>query len=192
MASEPLHSTETRLCGDLETRPDGLEAAPSIGLAEFCFMALSPSSAAVERTLAPLGFVRHERTWCRDRGDVTEVIDLQLSPTDGEITLNLGLFDPEVHELVWGEPHPPFTDEPQCCLRYRAASLVVPDSGWWKPRAPETPAILQRVLVAHVLPALARVTTRRQILEELEIQGLPRKGGGIQKCEYAALNHLEG
>ncbi|MBV9546588.1 MAG: DUF4304 domain-containing protein [Chloroflexi bacterium] len=81
--------------------------------------------------MAKLGFKRQGRAWNRGSGGLVHVINLhgskynvltQLSPV--LFYVNIGVFIPEVHELVWAEPSPAFVREAYCQIRQRLNTLA--------------------------------------------------------------------
>jgi hypothetical protein len=150
---------------------------------------VTTSSAAIERTLAPHGFVRHGRTWYRERGELVDVVGAQIATTAGhEMTLNVGVFDRAVHAIVWGEPAPEFPAEEHCALRVRVGKLIDGRDIWWPPKAAETPDALARVLDGHVLPYFDRVETREGLIARVEAG----RGTSVARLQLAALKHLAG
>jgi hypothetical protein len=131
-------------------------------------MSLSPSSTAINRLLATQGFTRHRRTWYRDPGDLADVVDVQLSPIAHDMTLNVGVLDREVHQIVWGRAAPEFFDAVDCVVRVRVGQLLDDGSGWWRPRDPGTPNELERVILERVLQFLDQLPTRASLLEQTQ------------------------
>lgn len=89
------------------------------------------ASGSLHPALAKLGFKRQGRTWNRRSGGLVQVINLQgskynvltrLSPV--LFYVNIGVFIPEVHELVWAEPPPAFVREAYCQIRHRLNALA--------------------------------------------------------------------
>jgi len=89
------------------------------------------ASGSLHPALAKLGFKRQGRTWNRRSSGLVHVINLQgskynlltqLSPV--LFYVNIGVFIPEVHELVWAEPPPAFVREAYCQIRHRLNTLA--------------------------------------------------------------------
>ena len=89
------------------------------------------ASGSLHPALAKLGFKRQGRAWNRGSGGLVHVINLhgskynvltQLSPV--LFYVNIGVFIPEVHELVWAEPSPAFVREAYCQIRQRLNTLA--------------------------------------------------------------------
>lgn len=85
----------------------------------------------VKRHLGPWfkthGFTREKHTWNRRVDTLIDVIDVQSSRWNDErtcdVTLNIGVFVPEVHELCWDGDSLAFVQESDCMVRTRLGAL---------------------------------------------------------------------
>ena len=82
--------------------------------------------------VAPLlkknGFKKKKLSWNRARGSFVDIIDIQELPGSTEdnerFVINIGVFIPEFHELLWGQPYKGFADEAAAVFRSRLNDLL--------------------------------------------------------------------
>jgi len=86
----------------------------------------------VKEHIAPLlkknGFKKKKLSWNRARGSFVDIIDIQELPGSTEdnerFVLNIGVFIPEFHELLWGQSYKGFADEAAAVFRSRLNDLL--------------------------------------------------------------------
>lgn len=95
--------------------------------------------------LSPLlkknGFKKKKNLWNRNRGSFVDVIDVQeakgSTASSERLTLNIGVFVPELYEAVWDKPTQGFAQEADCVVRFRLGALLQDDftgkalDTWW-------------------------------------------------------------
>jgi hypothetical protein len=104
--------------------------------------------------LKPLGFARKGACWNR-KGDVVEVVDLQLSKAKDAVTLNIGVAAPDIYWWVWDVEMPQFVDETSCTVRTRIGELCGGHDKWWPLDFADTEEDVRRAVEAIALPFLA-------------------------------------
>jgi hypothetical protein len=128
--------------------------------------------AAVHAALKDKGFTKRGATFNRAIGDgLVHVIQVQRGQRtlQGQLTVNLGTYVPEVAEMQYGEPPPRFVVEPLCCVRTRLGVLGPERNDVWWPVAGAAVAVdvvdrLQR----DGLPFLARFASRDDVVTRLD------------------------
>ena len=98
----------------------------------------------VKESISPMlkgyGFRKNGLTWNRNRSEMTDVLNLQISKGSNEqsveFTINCGLFCPPVWEIVWATPVPKRVKEDHCFPRGRINSFLsscdkMPLDLWW-------------------------------------------------------------
>jgi hypothetical protein len=125
----------------------------------------------VDQTLIAHGFMRRGATWNRMSAPFTDVIDLQLSKSGDMVTMNLGVFDPQLYELCWREEAGPFIQEPQCIVRARLGWLTSGIDSWWDAHADATASELIHALVSAGLPFLQSMHDLGAMSKHLEATG---------------------
>ena len=121
----------------------------------------------LDELLKPLGFVRHKVTWNRPSGSFVDVIDVQTSKSGDMITINAGVFDPEVYRQCWPEEPRGIIQEPNCTVRARVGELVEGLDLWWDLGEQETLDDVADKLTSDVLPFLERMNSREAMEEFL-------------------------
>jgi hypothetical protein len=117
--------------------------------------------------IAPHGFRRRNLTWNRKSPPFTDVLELQVSKSHDAVTLNAGVFDPDVYQQCWNSSAPAFVDEPMCVVRSRIGLISGNSDTWW---SLEDPEISQRVSTAvqeDALPFLDNMHSRQAMLNFL-------------------------
>jgi hypothetical protein len=127
-------------------------------------------------------------------GDLTQVVQLQMARFDppgttyipglrenlyGKFTINVGVFVPEVHDLVGVGVPKSLIREVDCCIRSRIGTLAPEGRDiWWQIRADrELVEDLWKRLDRDAFPFFKRFETRDAILEELLPATRPRHIG---------------
>ena len=125
---------------------------------------------ALDDLLKPLGFTRDRNNWARTRGDMLEVVNLQVSAIAG-VTANLQMHDRETARIVSEIP----SKEPLFLIipSMRIGELIDGYDRWWK-KDPKGPTELSEAVRRHGLPYFDRVRT-------LEEQAAHWYGRGSQK-----------
>jgi Domain of unknown function (DUF4304) len=127
----------------------------------------SATTEKLDRLLVPLGFERRRRTWNRRRDLFVDVVDIQRAGTSNHFTINAGVFDPEVHSLIWDKRPPEFVQEIERTARARIGSLIDRYDRWWDPKSEDTPDEVADLVEAYVLPFLKRMNNRAVMAERL-------------------------
>jgi hypothetical protein len=74
------------------------------------------------------GFKKKKNAWNRERGDLTDIIEideLRGSTQDNErFVLNVGLFVPSFFEIVWNEKHKGFAQDADAVIRLRLEDFL--------------------------------------------------------------------
>jgi hypothetical protein len=126
--------------------------------------------AAVHAALKPKGFTKRGRTFNRVTEDrLVQVIQLQLGQRilENQLTVNLGVFVPEVAEVL-GEPARDFVTEPTCCIRTRLGTLAPEGQDvWWPVAGASVPGDIIHRLERDGLPFLRRLASRDGIVTGL-------------------------
>jgi hypothetical protein len=130
----------------------------------------------IRRYLHPLlkehSFVRKARTWNRTRAEFIDVVNVQASQWNtgeaGVFTVNLGVFSPEIHQIISGKQSPTFVKEYQCVVRTRLGKEDNQVTGlmldqWWKFDSKTDLEQLGReiadLLVTHGFPFVERLNS---------------------------------
>jgi hypothetical protein len=126
---------------------------------------------ALDAVLAPHGFTRDGNEWARTRGDMLEVVDLQVSNIAG-VTANLFQHDIETARIISEIP----SKEPLFLVvgSMRIGQLMDGYDRWWK-RDPNGPAELAEAVRVYGLPYFDRG------VQTLEQQAALRYGRGSLK-----------
>jgi hypothetical protein len=120
-------------------------------------MSTKPVIVRMDELLKPLGFARHKTTWNRKSDSFVDVIDVQTSKAGDTITINAGVFHPDVHRKCWATEPTAVVEEPSCTVRARVGQLLNGKDLWWRL---DDARILDDViekLKAYVLPFLERM-----------------------------------
>ena len=80
----------------------------------------------------PLGFKRLRHNWNRHRGNLVDVINVQKSQFDNIFTINIGLIDKTVHNIMWNERDREFFSHVEGPVYMRAGDLVSDYDVWWR------------------------------------------------------------
>lgn len=113
-------------------------------------------SSAIDGVLKPLGFERKYLTWSRAVGPLIDAVDLDVIRT--RATINAGVLDPNVRELVWGERITGIVKAYQCTVDVRVGDLMADRKGhWWSVKEEGTPAAMAESVATYVVPFLDRM-----------------------------------
>lgn len=77
----------------------------------------------LDNLLKPLEFARKKSTWNRRTDIYVDVIDLQIGKFGSDVTLNVGVFEPEIYLKCWDHV-PKFVHEIDCIVRSRIGGLI--------------------------------------------------------------------
>ncbi len=129
------------------------------------------------RHLKALGFRKSAHTWTRTSAERSEVINLQLSPSntaiDARFTLNLGIHLPALHQALERLPVKGALKEYNCTIRSRIGRLYADERDqWWTVTETTHPEaltdLLQTETVNHALPWFGRLQTYADIASYFE------------------------
>lgn len=109
---------------------------------------------ALDRALTPLGFVREDRGWIRQRGEIRDWVDLQKSSIDGSVTVNLFAKNLETERILRSIPCEKGLGIRQ--FGQRIGELIDGRDRWWK-NDPDGPAEVAEAVLQHGIPWLERV-----------------------------------
>ncbi|MBO9709704.1 MAG: DUF4304 domain-containing protein [Caulobacter sp.] len=127
----------------------------------------------MDAALRPHGFHRKSKTWTRRASDVHHVIDVQVSKSADTATINVGVFDSDVHEACWGEAAKSIT-EPCAVFRTRIGHLIGDRDIWWPLGSGEDAALMAKTSLEAALPFLDRISDRKALLVEMtDAQNMP-------------------
>lgn len=139
----------------------------------------------IQRTLAPTlktaGFRKRGRTYNRSTLDnLVHVVNLQMGASDppgttyikglrenlhGLLTVNLGVYIPEVAQRHGGGLAGSFVQEYQCALRARLGNLSGQSHDvWWRINDPSTAENISSRLEGDALPLFSQLATRDDVL----------------------------
>jgi hypothetical protein len=130
---------------------------------------------STDATLRELGFFKDGLVWNRSSGEVVEVIDLQVSKSKSEVTINCGVFHKEAYSIVWGRELTGIAEEPLCVIRARVGELVDGHDTWWEISDEATKDALTRAVAEYCLPFLEKVRSARGMEEYLEKTAMKQK-----------------
>ena len=111
----------------------------------------------MDEILKPLGFTRHKTTWNRKADSFVDVIDVQTSKAGGTITINAGVFHPDVHRKCWATEPMAVVEEPSCVVRARVGQLLHGKDLWWRLDDANALDDVVEKLNQYVLPFLDRM-----------------------------------
>jgi hypothetical protein len=147
----------------------------------------------VDTLLKSLGFDRAKLTWTRRSGLLIDVVDVQVSKSGEAVTINAGVFDPEVFARCWGADPPTPIDETSCAVRARIGQLMPDDKDlWWPIDDDETPEHVADALAGKVVPFVESMHSREAMVQWLKEQGVVRQKYPAPIIYLAILLHLNG
>lgn len=150
--------------------------------------------------LSTYGFVCHGSTWNRQAGDAVQVIQLQNDTKAGyppKVTINLGLCNPQVWQIVWDKDPPPTYDETDCCPRFRIGFLLANEDSrfvdtWWSLSEGDEAVVteLVNVIGEKCVPFLIQNSELRQM--KCIANALSKRMAVLDRLYFAALCHVSG
>jgi hypothetical protein len=116
----------------------------------------------IHSVLAGAGFARHGQTWNRRSGLLIDVVDVQGSRwAAGAATMNLGVFDLDLYEMIWGKAPTEVVRQPECVAMVRIGRLLPEGKDkWWTLDDLETADGMSAALEMYALPFFERLSTR--------------------------------
>lgn len=136
------------------------------------------------RLLTPLGFSRRGSRWVCWRGNLAQVIDLQLSKAAHAVTVNVGVLDRDVYEIVNETSAPDWPDAPECTLTRRIGDLTADRRDlWWDIEADTTASAIATAVEHTALPFLRAHSSRPSLLAALD-----DSGAGTNRYPFPALH----
>lgn len=137
-----------------------------------------------------MGFTRKGLLWNRTTDSLVEVIDLQVSKAGDSVTVNTGVFDPDLHAQVWGQRlQDAIVEEPYCMVRSRVGMLVGNRDLWWSVDDPGAASQVGEALTRYVLPFL--LDARSPIAMERALENTATRYP-LPRLYLAALKHRRG
>jgi hypothetical protein len=121
----------------------------------------------LDRLLKPLGFARKKRLWNRNVGSFIDVVEIQVSKSGGELTVNAGVVESDVYATLWGSVPAKFVEEPMSTIGVRIGELVDGKDKWWQTATPDIADELAHGIATQVLPFLEGMHTREAMKEWL-------------------------
>ena len=142
--------------------------------------------------LKPIGFVRQGNSWNLCLETIIEVIDIQISGTGEAYTLNAGVLDKAVYEVVWGEPALDFVEQPQCTVYVRAGELIDGHDKWWILENFEQDSLEIQHVIKEITGFLKCVSAREKMVHWLLGQNVLKKNYPLPIVNLAILQALTG
>lgn len=126
---------------------------------------------AIDSAINPIGFSRSKSIWTRSVGDLIDVISMQSSNLDSMFTLNVGVFNRELRDILW-DGRVKRIDESVCVIGTRAGMLKFNDKKdhWWPLHDPATPDEIVACVREFVLPFFDEHHSFEAMVEFLEIR----------------------
>lgn len=112
---------------------------------------------AIDSVLKPLGFKRNKWTWNRETAGIVDVVTLQRSKYDDEVTVTLGVLNSAVFRDCWGEDPQLPADETACTVRTRLGEWIEGRERWWNLAEEDTPSNIAGRLAQEGVPFLDRM-----------------------------------
>jgi hypothetical protein len=150
-------------------------------------MNLKQIVAHVDRELARLGFVRKGPTWNRSKGDLVEVIDVQLSTAGNSVTINAGVLARSTHMVCWGRDAGTFVEEPECTVRARVGQLIDGKDCWWDLVADDASQHITDSITDRILPFVDRMGSMEAMRDWLLTMGAPSRRWPLPTVYYAII-----
>jgi hypothetical protein len=122
--------------------------------------------------LFPSGFSRKKHTWNLSGDGYVDVVSLQISKGKEALTINLGVYQPDIYAECWpGATAPEFIDEASCIVRARLGELINGRDHWWRSEDHSGAAIVAREIERRALAFLHRMHSLRAMELFLEQGG---------------------
>lgn len=144
----------------------------------------------MDAALRPHGFRRKNKTWTRRIGEVHHVIDVQVSKSADSATINVGVFDPAVHEVCWGEPAKSI-QEPYAVLRSRIGYLLGDRDMWWSLDDSENAVLMAKASLEAAMPLLERISDRNALPTQMTV-GQAAPSDKLRSIQVAILVAFDG
>lgn len=128
----------------------------------------------VRPVLYASGFAGEDRLFSRERDHYMDLVEFQQFKSDSmKFTMNVGIFIPEIHELIWGGRMA--EGLVFCILRRRVGELISPDTHealdiWWDLRKVSPSGLsleIAGLMHSVVFPFLARINSHEQLMSEI-------------------------
>lgn len=147
----------------------------------------------LDERLQTAGFHRSKQTWNRKSASFVDVIELQVSKDGDDLTVNVGVLDPEVHQLCWGAPPASTVYAPGCTAEERAGRLLPEGRDLWLPiDDAQTPDRIVAVVTDTAIPFIEGMHSRAAIAQWLIDQDVLRRKYPPPIIYLAILLHLSG
>jgi hypothetical protein len=115
----------------------------------------------------PLGFERHKSVWNREVSSFIDVADIQLRKGGDACTLGIGVLDPGVHSIMWGQQPPGFVEQPICTVAVRIGELIDGGDKWWNIKDGSAAEEIGRAVTAYALPFFELMRAREAMRQWL-------------------------
>ncbi len=155
-------------------------------------MSTKPVIARMDELLKPLGFARHKAIWNRQSDCFIDVIDVQTSKSGDMMTINAGVFHPEVHRKCWATELPAIIQEPQCIVRARIGQLIGSKDLWWQLNDHGIVNDVAEKLAAHVMPFLERMHSLAAMDQFLTSLQTVKRRYSLEMIYLAIIKHERG
>jgi hypothetical protein len=154
-------------------------------------MSVKPVIQRLDALLKPLGFTREKDTWNRRENEYVDVVDVQISKAGDSITVNAGVLDTRVHDLLWNQSTP-FLNEPACTIGLRIGELMGGKDRWWDLGEEAASEAVVASVESHVLPFLTSMHSREAMEQWLHDAGVTGRRHPPPILALAILMHLSG
>jgi hypothetical protein len=94
-------------------------------------MKKSQLTSNIDEILEKYQFYKSGSVWNRGHPDFIDVIDLQISKSKEDFTINVGVADKFVIQACWGMDGSSMVEEPSCTVRARLGELLYGRDVWW-------------------------------------------------------------
>jgi hypothetical protein len=91
----------------------------------------NPILDSLDESLRLCRFCRREHAWNRPVGEFIDVVDLQVSKSRTDFTINAGVLHKGIYEKCWGKSTPDSVQEPYCTVRIRIGELTDRKELWF-------------------------------------------------------------
>lgn len=118
---------------------------------------LKPTADAVHNLLRPEGFKRRRNSWNRRDGSFVDALDLQISKSWTDFTVNVGVAYARAIEVVWEKPLGKFIPVAACTVETRAGRLVDGREAWWEVDDPTAAIEVVALVRQYVLEFFERM-----------------------------------
>lgn len=115
----------------------------------------------LDRVLRPLGFRRLKGLWNRNFENLVDVIEVQFHSSNELFTLNCGILDIEISNILWGDKSSEIDDIPQCTVSVRLGDLVDGKDLWLRVDDEEASQLASEYVRKNILPFLENMHGRQ-------------------------------